>query len=316
MTPIEVTLYLLGGMAGLFIGAEGLIRGSSLLALRMGISPLVVGLTVVSFGTSSPELVISIEAGLKGSGGIAVGNVIGSNIANIALILGASALITPIFIQGQVIKKDLPIMVGITVLFILFLYDERLGIYEGILFVSGLVVYLVLSIYSSRKENNKRVLEEIEESLPKDKSNVWLMILFIVAGLGLLILGAHLFLDGAVELAKSLGVSDVIIGLTVVAIGTSLPELITSVVAAFKNESDIAVGNIVGSNIFNILAILGIASIISPLDASGINTVDILILFLSAIILWPLSKTGSKLNRIEGAGLLLAYFGYIYYLLP
>jgi cation:H+ antiporter len=316
MTPIEVTLYLLGGMAGLFIGAEGLIRGSSLLALRMGISPLVVGLTVVSFGTSSPELVISIEAGLKGSGGIAVGNVIGSNIANIALILGASALITPIFIQGQVIKKDLPIMVGITVLFILFLYDERLGIYERILFVSGLVVYLVLSIYSSRKENNKRVLEEIEESLPKDKSNVWLMILFIVAGLGLLILGAHLFLDGAVELARSLGVSDVIIGLTVVAIGTSLPELITSVVAAFKNESDIAVGNIVGSNIFNILAILGIASIISPLDASGINTVDILILFLSAIILWPLSKTGSKLNRIEGAGLLLAYFGYIYYLLP
>jgi cation:H+ antiporter len=314
MSVLEIILYLSGGLILLFAGAEGLVRGSSALALRLGITPLVVGLTVVAFGTSAPELLVSIEAALKGTGDIAVGNVIGSNIANIALILGLSAVIRPMAVQAVVIKREIPIMIGISILLFVLLLDKYIGLIEGILFVTLLILYIFLGIYLSKKETDEKVKTEFESGLPKPSKSVLLSIVFVVAGFLLLIIGANIFVDGAISLAEMMGISQVIIGLTVVAFGTSLPELITSIVAAFKDEVDIAIGNIVGSNVFNILSILGISSIITPLHAEGVSIFDLSIMLLVAVILWPLSRIGFKLNRWEGGLLFAGYVGYMVYL--
>lgn len=298
----------------MFAGAEGLIRGSSALALRAGISPLVVGLTVVAFGTSSPELVVSINAALDQNGGIAIGNVIGSNICNIALILGISAIISPMLVQAQVIKREIPIMIGVTLLFSAIMLTGIVSRIEGFILLAGIVIYTFVSIYLSRKENNSAVNEEFKEGLPKASQKIWVSVLLVIAGLAFLIYGANVFVEGAVALAKRAGLSEVVIGLTIVAAGTSLPELITSAVAAYKKEADIALGNIVGSNIFNILSIIGITALISPVDSSGITLVDISVLILTSVLIWPLSRSGSKLSRWEGGILLMVYVGYISYL--
>lgn len=315
MSPIEIVLYLVGGLVLLFVGAEGLIRGSSNLAIKIGITPLVVGLTVVAFGTSTPELVVSLKAALLGNSSISLGNIIGSNIANIALILGVAAIIKPLDVHAKVIMREIPIMIGISLLLLFLLLDGELGFIDGLIFVIGLVVYLIVNIMMALKEKNPAVDSEFKEGL-KSKLGIPISIVLMIVGLGLLILGANLFVQSAVAIAKKFNVSDAIIGLTIVAIGTSLPELITSIVAAYKKEADIAIGNVVGSNIFNILGILGITALIIPISSVGISYVDLGVMLFTAIILFPLSRTGFSISRFEGALLLLGYFCYVYYLIP
>ena len=315
MTGIEIILYLAGGISLLFIGAEGLIRGSSNLAIKIGITPLVVGLTVVAFGTSTPELVVSLKAALMGNSSIALGNVIGSNIANIALILGVAALIRPLDVHANVIMREIPIMIGISLLLIILLLDGELGLIDGIIFVAGIVVYTIVNIILARKEKNPEVDVEFKKGL-ESKLGVTISIVFMIVGLGLLILGANLFVQSAIAIAKLFHLSDAVIGLTIVAVGTSIPELITSIVAAYKKEADIAIGNVVGSNIFNILSILGITAIIIPISSAGISYVDLGIMLIAAIVLFPLSRTGFSITRWEGAILLAGYVVYIYHLIP
>jgi cation:H+ antiporter len=315
MTELEIVLYLAGGLILLFVGAEGLIRGSSNLAIKMGITPLVVGLTVVAFGTSTPELVVSLKAALIGNSSISLGNVVGSNIANIALILGVAAIIRPLDVHAKVIMREIPIMIGISVLLLLLLMDGELGFFDGLVFVFGLITYLIVNVMMARKEKNTEVDSEFTEGL-KSKLGIPISIILMIAGLGLLIFGANLFVQSAVAIAKKFNVSDAIIGLTIVAIGTSLPELITSIVAAYKKEADIAIGNVVGSNVFNILGILGITALIIPVSSVGISYIDLGVMLFTAIILFPLSRTGFSISRFEGAILLIGYFGYVYYLLP
>lgn len=313
MLITEVTIYISAGLVMLFLGGEGLIRGSASLSLRIGISPLVVGLTVVAFGTSSPELLVSLKAAIMGNSTIALGNVIGSNIANIALILGLSAVITPIEVHANVIKREIPIMIVVSLLLIFFLLDGTLGFIEGLIFIILLIAYTVVNILLSLKEN-KEIEKEFEEGL-KSRLNIPLATLFIIVGLVLLFFGADLFLKGAVSLAKMFNVSDAIIGLTIVAVGTSLPELFTSIIATIKKESDIAVGNVVGSNIFNILSILGISAIIVPISSSQISIIDLGAMLAAALILLPLSYTGFRISRLEGLLLLIGYFAYIFLLI-
>lgn len=315
MTGIEIILYLIGGMIMLFIGAEGLIRGSSNLAIKVGITPLVVGLTVVAFGTSTPELVVSLKAAILGNSSISLGNVVGSNIANVALIIGIAALIRPLDVHAKVIMREIPIMIGVSLLLIVLLLDGELGLIDGVIFVSGIVVYTVINIYMARKEKNPVVDAEFKEGL-KSKLGIPISVVFMAVGLGLLVVGADLFVQSAVAIAKLFNVSDAIIGLTIVAVGTSLPELITSIVAAHKKEADIAIGNVVGSNVFNILGILGIAALIIPINSVGISYMDLGVMLITAIILFPLSKSGFSITRREGASLLTGYVIYIYYLLP
>ncbi|GIV45832.1 MAG: sodium:calcium antiporter [Ignavibacterium sp.] len=309
---MEITLFLIGGLLGLFLGGEGLIRGSASLSIRIGISPLVVGLTVVAFGTSSPELLVSLKAAFMGNSTITLGNVIGSNIANIALILGISSIIRPLQVHANVIRREIPIMIALTILLIIFSLDGNLGFGEGLVFLILLIFYTVTNIILSLKEN-KEIENEFEEGL-KSKLNIPLSILFIVAGLVLLFVGADSFLKGAVALAKIFNVSDAVIGLTVVAVGTSLPELFTSIVATIKKESDIAVGNVVGSNIFNILSILGISALIVPINSGELSYLDFGVMLAAALILLPLSYTGFRISRIEGAFLLIGYVAYLYIL--
>lgn len=300
----------------LFAGAEGLVRGSSSLALRIGIAPLVVGLIVVSLGTSSPEFVISLKAALENNGNISLGNVVGSNIANIALILGVAALIKPMKVQAQVVRREIPIMIFVSLMLVLFLIDHELNRTEGIIFSIGIIIYSVISVYLAKKENNKLIEEEFAEGISKKSLQTWLAVVFIIIGLGLLIVGANLFLEAAVEIAKIFGMSQAVIGLTIVAIGTSLPELVTSAVASIKNEADIAIGNAVGSNVFNILLILGITAIIIPINAEEISYIDLGVMLIAAVIILPLSRTGFVLNRWEGALLLTGYMFYLYHLIP
>ena len=315
MTGIEIFLFLAGGLIMLYAGGEGLVRGSSSLALRAGISPLVIGLTVVAFGTSSPELIVSVKAALQKNSAISLGNVIGSNIANIALILGISAIIRPLNVHLNVIRREIPIMIFVTVILIFFLIDGNISSTNGFILVTLLVFYVIISIYLSNKEKNKEAEKEFANEI---KTNLSLPIaaLMVLAGLALLIIGADLFIKGAVALARIFKVSDIIIGLTVVAVGTSLPELITSMVAAFKKESDIAIGNVVGSNIFNILDILGIASIITPISTKEVNSIDILVLIITSIVLLPLSWSGLRITRLEGIVLVIGYFIYVYSMIP
>lgn len=299
----------------LFIGAEGLIRGSSTLAIKIGITPLIVGLTVVAFGTSAPELVVSLKAALVGNSSISLGNVIGSNIANIALILGIASLIRPLYVHANIIMREIPIMIGVSILLIVLLLDGEVGFIDGLIFVLGIIVYTIVNIYMARKEKSSEVKEEFEEGL-KSRLGVPVSIIFVVIGLGLLIIGANFFVQSAVAIAKLFNISDAIIGLTIVAIGTSLPELITSIVASYKKESDIAIGNVVGSNIFNILGILGITALIVPISLIGISSIDLIIMVLTAVLLLPLSKSGMRISRIEGLFLVAGYVAYTYYLIP
>jgi cation:H+ antiporter len=305
-------LGLIGGSLFLYFGAEGLVKGSSSIAIRRGITPLVVGLTIVSFGTSSPELVVSVSAAIRGNAAIAFGNVVGSNICNIALIIGIAALIRPIQVSLKVIKTDIILMIVATFVLIFMILDNHIGRIEGLVLFAGIIIYNVYTLYNAKKHkaNNDK-----NKGNPREKK--WLDFFLILGGLIILVVGANLFLTGAINIAELLGVSDVIIGLSVVALGTSLPELATSLVASIKKEGDISIGNAVGSNIFNILCILGVAAIIMPISLVGdnsINYIDISVMILVSIVFLPLAWTKLEVSRLEGAFLLFIYFGYIYYM--
>jgi len=305
--------YLLFGSFILYLGAEGLVRGSSSLALRMRISSLVIGLTVVSLGTSSPELIVSLLSALEGSSSIAIGNVIGSNICNVALILGLSALFSPIKMDFKEISRDIYIMLLVSVILFLFLLDGQISMLEGAIFTIGIILYIILTIYFSRRKNTK------SENPLKDivilNKKVWFDIFLIIGSLILLVMGANGFLIGAKEIAQYFGVSDALIGLTIVAIGTSMPELATSLVASIKKKDDISVGNVIGSNIFNILCILGTVSLIHPLESKGITNTDVFVVLGTSVLVLLFAFYGAKISRARGALLLLCYIVYMGYLI-
>lgn len=296
------------GLGVLTFGADLLVRGGASLALRIGLTPLVVGLTVIAFGTSAPELAVSIKAALDGNGAISVGNVIGSNICNIALILGLCSLITPVQTTRQIVRREIPLMLVATALGILFLLDGVVSRVEGAIFVASLVGYLVFTVWQARRDA-AAAAAALGDDLPPKKP-LPLSLAFIVAGLIGLVWGADRFVTGAVAIAEAWGMNQIVIGLTIVAVGTSLPELATSVVAAIRKESDMAVGNIVGSNIFNLLCILGLTALIQPIRNFSLSPVDLLAMAAVSLALWPLAASGGRISRIEGAMLLAAYVGY------
>ncbi|ASJ98191.1 calcium/sodium antiporter [Shewanella marisflavi] len=300
-------LALIAGLLILILGAESLVRGASALALRLGVTPLVIGLTIVAFGTSTPELAVSLKSAIAGNADIALGNVVGSNIANIGLILGLTALVRPVGVQSQMVKRDIPLMLFSTLLFCGLLSDGGLSRLDGALLASMLVAFLAMSYLFDRQQATK--VEETSRPLPP-----LLSMLLVALGIGMLVGGGALFVDGAVALATQLGMSELLIGLTIVAIGTSMPELITSVVAARRGESDIAIGNLVGSNLFNLLGILGITALIQPINAS-VPAMDLLVMVTLALLLLPLAWSGLRIGRREGALLLLCYLIYLSYLI-
>ncbi len=307
-------IYLLAGLVLLYYGAEALVRGSSSLALRLGLSPLVVGLTVVAFGTSTPELMVSLKAALAGQADISVGNVVGSNICNIGLILGICALVTPIATTSQIVRIDIPIMLAITAITIFLLADGTIGLPEGIFLTTLLVAYIVFSIGLARRQPADSLGTEFGEEVKISKRGLAIDLLMVAGGLVLLVFGARFLVDGAVIIARTFGWTEALIGLTVVAVGTSLPELATSLVAAIKKEADIAVGNIVGSNIFNLLGILGITAIVHPLAATGIGRIDYAVMAAFALVLWPMAYHQKRITRVEGAILLAGYVAYVSWL--
>lgn len=300
------------GLVFLIIGAEALVRGASRLAAVLGISPLVIGLTVVAFGTSSPELAVSVKSALSGQAGIAVGSVVGSNIFNVLFILGLSALIVPLVVTQQLVRFDVPLMIALSVIVLILSLDENFSRADGLMLVAGLVIYVWFSIYQSRRESAE-VREEYarEFGAERDAKGGWVKNTgLILGGLALLVLGSRWLVDGAVSFARYLGVSELVVGLTIVAAGTSLPEVVTSVIAAIRGERDIAVGNIVGSNIFNIMGVLGFASMVAPTGIEVSNAVigfDIPVMIVVALACLPIFFTGGVISRQEG-GLLLGYY--------
>lgn len=304
-------LFAVLGVFGLYYGAEFLVKGGVSIARRIGISPLVIGLTLVASATSAPELVVSVSAALDGNSDISLGNVVGSNICNIALILGLCACITPMAVKRQILRFDAWVMVGSAILLMLFYFaGNEINRIQAAIFLVLMIAYVVWSIIDSRKKTESEAGVEECKILP-----VWKSLLLIILALALLIIGAKLFLYSAVFFAVCLGLSDAVIGLTIVAVGTSLPELATSVVAAIRGEDDVAIGNVVGSNIFNILCILGVAPLISPLKNATLDPVDMGVMVLVSVLLVPMMRTGWKISRREGAVLLLVYAAYIAYLL-
>jgi cation:H+ antiporter len=319
MDALTLVLFVVG-LGLLVVGAELLVKGASRLAAGIGISPLVIGLTIVAFGTSSPEMAVSVSSSLAGNADIAVGNVVGSNIFNVLFILGASALIVPLVVSQQLVRLDVPIMIVVSVLAFLFGQDGVISRLEGIILFAGIIAYTAFLIIQSRKEKNKQVQEEYEKEYsekPKGSGGVLLNIVFIVAGLVLLVIGSRWLVDGAVAIAQVIGVDDVVIGLTIVAAGTSLPEVATSILASIRGERDIAVGNVVGSNIFNILAVLGLSGIVAPngLPVSpSIEYFDTIVMIAVAAACLPIFFTGWEIKRWEGAVFLLYYVAYTAYL--
>jgi len=307
-----VWMQLLAGLVGLVVGAELLVRGASRLALAAGLSPLVVGLTVVAFGTSSPELATSINASLKGQGALALGNVVGSNIFNVLVILGLSAIAAPLRITSQIVRLDVPFMIGVSVLVPLLALDHSLSRGEGVLLLVLLLAYTAALIAIARRTGAQGEDEVAEPTGP-----AWKSLLLVAAGLGLLVVGSNALVASALVIARSLGLSELIIGLTIVAAGTSLPELATSVVATARGQRDIAVGNVIGSNTFNLLAVLGGAVLVAgdvPVATEALRF-DVPVMVAVAIACFPMLVTGRTLSRAEGIVLVLYYLAYVGFLL-
>lgn len=312
---ILASISIIVGLLFLTFGADRLVLGSSAIALKLGVSPLLIGITIVAFGTSAPELIVSINAALSGNGGISVGNVVGSNIANIGLILGIASLITPMTVHVSLIRRDIPIMIGISLISGWFIFGEEVSRAEGAFLVAGLLVFIGLSIYWAKRETPSAQVAEFEEPLKDAHIATWLAWVYVAIGLGLLAGGSELLVGGAVHIAEVFGMSQTLIGLTIVAIGTSLPELATSITAAMKGESDIAVGNVVGSNIFNALGILGIAAVIRPLPTATFSMVDLGVMLGFTILMLPMARNDMRILRWEAALLLTAYVGYMGWLI-
>ncbi len=313
-------VYCLLGFVLLYFGAEWLVKGSSSLARSLGVTPVVIGLTVVAFGTSAPELVVSLISSIKGKSMIAVGNVVGSNICNIALILGLSALFNPIKSDPSVVRRDIPIMLGISIYLILLTLNSTLGRIEGATLFAGIILYTFFNYYLAKKESvdAAAVVSELEEigyiaSRPKQ-------LVFVALGIAGVVGGAQIVVDNAVIIMKILGVSEKFIGLTIVAFGTSLPELATSVVAAMRGEMDISIGNLVGSNVFNIMSVLGVASLVRPIPIPGGFFesglwIDYLVMLFTSFLPWLMMRKDFTVKRSDGIILLLCYGGYLAYLI-
>ncbi len=305
-------LLIAGGMVLLYFGGEALVKNATVLARSWGISTMVVGLTVVAFGTSSPELAASLAAALSGSPAIAIGNVVGSNTLNILLILGVTALVAPIRAQAQFIKREVPIMIGAALLLFWFLYfDQQVSRLEGLLALVLLGLYIWF-LYKSSAGESAEVKGEFDQEYGRPVRASWQTYVGVVLGLVLLGVGARLLTIGAVELARAFGVPELIIGLTIVALGTSLPEVAASIMAALRREPDIALGNIVGSNVFNILGILGITALVQPIGLPWESIQrDMWVMLGASVLLWPFLVTGFRLGRREGGVFLGLYVIYV-----
>ncbi|TAE74188.1 MAG: sodium:calcium antiporter [Verrucomicrobia bacterium] len=312
---VSVLLILLACLI-LFAGAELLVRGGASLALKLGLTPLVVGLTVVAFGTSMPELIVSLKAAMLGQSDIAVGNVVGSNIFNIAVILGLAAVVYPVSTHLQVLRWDAPLLVGVTLLVPLTFLDGSVSRFEGIVLALATVAYTWWAVRMAKKDEKLGHEAHIDIPEIKERGSIFTDVLKIVAGLGVLVFGSQLLVVHAVKIAEALGVSEAVIGLTIIAAGTSMPELATSVVAAFRKQSDIALGNVLGSNLFNILFVLGGSAAVHPVRTSGLQTVDLWMMIGITVVLLPMLFTGRRLSRGEGLVLVACYGGYLTYMWP
>ncbi len=321
--PLLVLICVVGFVL-LYFGAEWLVKGSSSLARSLGVTPIVIGLTVVAFGTSAPELVVSLISSIKGKSMIAVGNVVGSNICNIALVLGLAALFQPITADKSVVKRDIPIMLAISVYLLLLSFDSKLGRIEGATLFIGIILYTFFNYYvamrASKRASGEATMiiapevEEIEYVTSRQKQ-----IVLIVVGIIGVVGGAQIVVESAVKIMQILGVSEKFIGLTIVAFGTSLPELATSVVAALRKEMDISIGNLVGSNVFNIMSVLGVASLVRPIPIPGgfIESgliIDYLVMMFTSFLPWLMMRKTYTVTRKGGSILVICYVGYIIYL--
>lgn len=317
MGNAELFVYISGGLVLLVVGGELLIRGATAIALTAGVSSLVIGLTVVAFGTSMPEMVVSIEASIAGSPEITLGNVVGSNIFNIFFVLGVCGIIAPLSVSAQVLRLDIPVMVGGAAAIYLFALNGALQRWQAVVLLGCLIAYTLFIIHKSRSET-RRVKAEFAAALESTQGRakqipLWLSIVFVIGGLLTLVLGARLLVTGAVALARTFGVADAVIGLTVVAAGTSLPEVAASAVATYRGERDIAIGNIVGSNTFNLLGILGVVPLISgnlPVSEQ-LRLVDLPWMLAASASCIPFLAIGLKFGWVEGLMFLLAYFAYL-----
>ncbi|MCH7816939.1 MAG: calcium/sodium antiporter [Proteobacteria bacterium] len=305
------SIFLICGFIMLAAGAELMVSSSSRIAIRLGVSPLIVGLTLVAFGTSAPELAVSIQSTTSGSSALALGNIIGSNIANIGLILGITALISPIRIERQLVKKQIPLMIAASLLMGFLLLDDRLDYSDGLFLTSGLLAFLIYSYRQAGSEFESQELTIHPARAIEAAGQTSVNMLLIVVGITLLVFGSRVFVDNAVTLARLIGISEAVIGLTLVAVGTSIPELVTSLVAAFRHQTDIAIGNIIGSNLFNILGVLGITAIIGTIYGDQFAVADFIIMILFSFILLPFAWTNLSLSRMEGLFLLAGYFVYL-----
>lgn len=311
---VEAYLYVIVGVACLYYGADFLVHGSASLALRLGIPSLVVGLIIVGYATGTPELIVSLEASFAGRGDIAIGNVIGSNLANTGLVLGFSALCRPLIVDERLIRFDGWIMVLVSFLICAILQTGLVTRFQGVMLIFLLLLYSGWVVYYAWKEKDSLERHAEEELSEKLTRNIWTDFFYIISGVVILYYGGHFFLKGSISFAQKFGVSDAVIGLTLVALGTSLPELATAIVAVLRRHGDIALGNIIGSNIFNILAIIGITSSIDPITLSGIHWVDYGMMTLIAMVMLGMMYTNRNISRIEGGVLLFTYLGYLTYL--
>ena len=305
------------GLVVLVVGAEGLVRGASRFALSLGVSPLVVGLTIVAFGTSSPEMAVSVSAALDGQVDLALGNVVGSNIFNVLFILGVSALIVPLVVDRQVVRQEVPIMVGASLLLVALSLDAAISRVEGAVFLVLLAGYTAMLYVQSRRATAAGTAPPVEAPTSTWDAHWAVQLLLIVGGLVLLVLGARTFVGAAVDIARAFGVSELVIGLTIVAAGTSMPEVATSVMAAIRGQRDIAVGNVVGSSTFNILGVLGLTAVVAPaaLPVPGsMLAFDLPVMTAVAVACLPIFFTGHAIARWEGAVFLGYYVAYVAYL--
>lgn len=306
-------VWLLVSLVILYFGAEGLVSGASSFAKRMGVSPLVIGLTIVSIGTSMPELVVSAKAAMIGQSALSIGNVLGSNMINIGVILGLSAIIYPISVKRQLLKFDVPLMIFSSVLFLLLFLDSNISRIEAGLMIILFISYISYLYITSTKGQSKKQNQQDQNAEDVKMSKHWSIdLLFIVVGLLGLVYGSDLLVVNSIIIAERLGMSEAMIGLTIVAAGTSMPELATSVVAAIKKRSDIAIGNVVGSNIFNMFLVLGVAGLIHPISTPDINYIDSLFVVALGLVLWLFMKLGTRIRRWQGAAFILIYVLYFF----
>ncbi len=317
----STTILLVLGVVCLVIGAELLVRGAAAIATRLGIQPVVVGLTVVAFGTSAPELVVSLGAAIAGNTDVAFGNVAGSNIVNILLILGASAAVGGLAVSQRIVQIDVPILIGVTIAVFVMALDNRIGRIDGTFLFAGVLAYTGWLVRASRRETAP-VLQQYEDAIEAvegaaTSQSIVAQLGYVVGGIVILIVGSQLLVSSAIDIAAALGVSDLVIGLTVVAVGTSLPELATSIMAAVRGQRDIAIGNVIGSNLFNLLCVLGVTGLVSPTGVSVTGAslgLDLPVMLLAAVVLLPVFWNGFEVTRRDGFVLMAFYLLYVTYL--